>query len=141
MFQTVYSVAAIVCLCGLLVAAIWRGGPTEQAGAGLAALAWGATAFVTAQVADYVVWLAVIDFVTLVAFGVLTWRSSRDWPIIATAFQGVSLAMNLFYLFDPEIEPTLYFTALAVASFGVLGAIAYGVYTHALKPSTPAHTD
>jgi len=86
---------------------------------------------------NYGPWLLPVDLATLLGFGILTWRSSRDWPVIATAFQGVAVAVGALFLFDVSIAPPLYVASLAVSSIGVLGAILWGIVT-AWKPDPPA---
>lgn len=140
MFQTIYSVAGLTALCALILVALWRGGATEQTASGIYGVAWISTLIAEYALAQPVVWVAVIDAATLASFGILAWRSQRDWVMIAMAFQGASFAMNLLYLFDSTIDRTLYVSALAIATLGVLGSIAYGVCTNALQRNAPRET-
>ena len=134
MFEQTSSIVAIVLLCAVVVAAVWKGGPSEQGGAAIAVVAWVSSAVLQSVVSSYAWPLLVVDLLALAAFGVLTWRSSRDWPVIATAFQAVSAAVSVLFVLDVTIQPVIYVLALAVATFGVLGSIAYGVFTRATRP-------
>lgn len=128
MFETVYSVAPLVACCVVLVLAIWKGGATEQATAALTATAWAAYLVVHAFVDRYAWGQLGIDVCLLLAFGVILWRSSRDWPLGALAFQGVAVAVDCWYLLDTRIPVPIYITAQAVSSFGVLSSILFGIW-------------
>lgn len=137
MFETVYSVAPLVACCIVLALAIWIGGPTEQAASGLTALAWAAYLVVHALVERYAWGQLAIDVGLLVSFGVILWRSSREWTLGALAFQGVAVAVDVWYLFDHSVPPSTYTAAQALSSLGVLLSILFGVFeTARRKPKT-----
>lgn len=131
--ETVYSIAPLTA-CGIVLAiAIWKGGATEQAAAGLTALAWSVYIVVHAMIRAYALGLFVIDLVLLIAFAVILWRSRRDWPLATLAFQGVAVAVDTWYLLDERIPVEIYYTAGAVSSFGVLASIVFGIWDFASR--------
>lgn len=140
MFGTIYSAAGLAVCCIILGLAIWRGGPTEQAAAGATALAWGAALAVQTWVFAYAWGILGIDTALLVFFGVLFWRSSKEWPLAALAFQGVIVAADIWYLVDRSISIPLFIIATAVSSFGVLASIVFGIWQTAVRRMRPTES-
>lgn len=135
MFSTIYSVAGLVACCLILALAIWKGAATEQAAAGATALAWASVLGAQLVMHAYARAVLAIDIALLLFFGVLVWRSSKDWPLATLAFQGVIAAADAWYLFDRTIPYTVYVVATAASTAGVLASIGYGVWQTASRKS------
>ena len=69
---------------------------------------------------------AFVDFGVLAGLSALVWRSGRNWPTVAVAAQATALAIDLLRLVRP-MQAYVYVTALAVAAYVLLGALAAGV--------------
>lgn len=137
MLETVYSIAPLIA-CGIVLAiAIWKGGPSEQAAAAFAAVGWTLYIVVHAMTRRFAWGQLAIDLCLLIIFAVLVWRSRREWPLALLAFQGVAVAVDVWYLLDHSIPVSLFFVASGLSSFGVLASIAFGIWDHARKHSTP----
>ncbi len=138
MFQTIYSTAALVALCLVAVFAIWRGGPSEQAAAGMVSAGWVVATFVRyVNVPRFAWWITGVDLLLLIGLTVLAWRSTPDWPPIAAAFQAVAVVTGVLFIMDATIPSTMFIGALSIATFGVLGAIAWGVWTASTRKTAP----
>lgn len=140
MFQTLYSTAALVALCVLLTAAIWRGGPSEQAGAGIYAFGWLATSLARYSTDEYALVGLGVDAAVLLGFVLLAWRSHRRWPLLAVAFQAVAVASGALYLVMPTTPQTVYFGGAILSTFGVLATIAWGVYASITEKKSASST-
>ncbi len=141
MLDTIYSqigAAVIVLVCGF---ALWKGGRAEQWAGGILIVAWLGTILIqdqTDSVGFHPLDL-VVDASVLAALGTIAWRSDRNWPIWASACQAINLATHLAFALDLRIPETAYYSALALASYGVLVALAVGTFlawreSEALKP-------
>lgn len=114
-------------VCGL---AIYRGNmATRWAGVSVA-LGW----LVTSLSEQYVdigsplyVGIAV-DILILAVFGVLSYFTVSHWPVVATVFQALGMAVHVSYLFEVQIGVWLYYSGLIVSAFGVLGSVGFGTW-------------
>ena len=130
--------AAILIICA---AALWKGDRLEQWGAGICILAWLATILIQDDAAAGIEEFALlgVDFAVLAALGVLAWRGVRSWPVWAAACQAITVAIHLAKMVDFRIPTAAYISALVLASYGVLIALAIGTAVawrerEALKP-------
>ena len=109
----------------------WRwGGRRERRAALLIAAAWIATLVVqraTGQIAPVGV-LALMDLAVFLALLALSWRDRTGWVIYAVACQGVALGVHAIRLLSPAMSSWTYLTALAISSYGLLLALAWGVW-------------
>lgn len=110
--------------------AYWAGGPTERAGAALAAggAVGTALAWLVSGRPDPVVPFALMDLALLIGFMALGWRSRRSWPLAAAVFQGAAVAIHLIRLASPGLAARTYLIALAVPGCGVLAALSFAAF-------------
>ena len=128
MLDTIYTwvgSAVIVLICG---AALWKGDRLEQWGGGLCFIAWLASLLIQDDAGAALEQFAMmgVDFAMLVALGVLAWRGERTWPVWAAACQAITVAVHLAKMVDFRIPTVAYISALVLASYGVLIALAIG---------------
>lgn len=140
MFQDIYSIVGLAACCGVLALAIWKGGASEQAAAGFVAVAWGGTLTLQYLIRGYARWIPAIDVALLIGLGVIVWRSRKEWPLAALAFQGVIVATGAAYLLDLTLPYPIYVTAVTASTFGVLAAIVFGVWQTASRNRRAAPT-
>jgi hypothetical protein len=75
--------------------------------------------------------LIAIDAAVLGVAVLVVLRSSKVWPIVAAAFQVLNVGAHLAYIAaEGRLGVAGYLTALAVWSYGTVGAIAWGVSAH-----------
>lgn len=75
-----------------------------------------------------------IDALMLGAAVATVVRSAKLWPILAAAFQVLTVGAHLaFVLAQGRLGAAGYLTVLAVWSYGTVGAIALGLATHHLR--------
>lgn len=137
-WYTQFGAAVIVLICGC---ALWKGGWLEQWGGGLSFIAWLASLLIQDNAAldlqEYA--MLGVDFAMLAALGVLAWRGERTWPVWAAACQAITVAVHLSKMVDFRIPTVAYISALVLASYGVLIALAIGTFVawrerEALRP-------
>ena len=118
---------AMLVVCG----AAWRwGARLERRAALLIAVAWIATLVaqrVTGHVAPVGV-LAGMDVAVFMALLALSWADRGGWMIYGLACQGVALCVHAIRLLSPAMSSWTYLTALAITSYGLLLALAWGVW-------------
>lgn len=131
MLNTVYGLAGIAALLSVGLFALIRGGPAERYAMAVAAMGWVASLALQAVsgVKDPLEGLLGIDVAAFAALIGLVWRSRKSWPLAAVGFQGLAAAVDLVRLASPRLNSWAYLTALALAGYGLLAAIAFGVFT------------
>lgn len=127
MFGSIYAQVWAVALLSTCGFALWKGDKPEQAGSMVCLISWLATTVALTTVTPKYVWL-LIDLGVLAAFGVIAWRSSRSWPMFATAFQAIGVGVHFASMLDVEIGEFAYISALAISSYGVLATLAVGTW-------------
>jgi hypothetical protein len=128
LLDTIYTwvgSAVMILVCGV---ALWKGDRLEQWGGGLCFLAWLATILIQDDVGGGLQEYALmgVDFAMLMALGALAWRGERTWPVWAAACQAITVAVHLAKFVDFRIPTVAYISALVLASYGVLVALAIG---------------
>jgi len=141
LLNTIYTwvgAGAVLFICG---AALWKGDRLEQWGGGLCFLAWLATILIQDDVsaATEQLLLLSVDTAVLAGLGFLAWKAERSWPVWAAACQAITVAVHLAKFVDFRIPQFAYISALVLASYGVLVALAIGTWVawrerEALKP-------
>lgn len=141
MLNTIYTwvgSGVILLICG---SALWKGDRLEQWGGGLCFMAWLATILIQDDVSADIEQFALlgVDFAMLAALGFLAWKAERSWPVWAAACQAITVAVHLAKMVDFRIPEVAYLSALVLASYGVLVALAVGTVVawrerEALKP-------
>ncbi|MBC6983104.1 hypothetical protein [Caulobacter sp. 17J80-11] len=130
MFDSIYSqiwAVALLLTCGL---ALLKGDRPEQTAAVVCLISWLATVFAQDDTASFTpehLWLA-IDTSVLAVFVGIAWKSQRSWPIFAAAFQSIAVVIHIAFLLDLSIGTRAYIAALAISSYGALGALAVGTW-------------
>ncbi|MDO1559654.1 hypothetical protein Q0812_09465 [Brevundimonas sp. 2R-24] len=130
MFETLYSqlgAIAVVLVCGY---ALWKGGDPEKAAAAGYFLIWIASMVLSSYSgwSNHLYPVFALDVVVFVLLVGLSLRYRIAWPMWAAAFQLIGLLayVSVFIGMTPSVFN--YRTALAVASYGVLGALAVGAF-------------
>lgn len=117
--------AAITAVCG---SALWRGGPSEKAGAAIILAGWAATVAAAAYPGWDRRWAVLaVDFA---AFAALTWlalRSNRWWPLAAAGLQLVAVVTHAARLLDPTVGGWAYISAGRIWGYLLLVPLAAGV--------------
>ena len=141
MLNTIYTwvgSGVILLICGT---ALWKGDRLEQWGGGLCFMAWLATILIQDDVSAHLEEYALlgVDCAMLAALGFLAWKAERSWPVWAAACQAITVAVHLAKMVDFRIPEVAYLSALVLASYGVLVALAVGTVVawrerEALKP-------
>lgn len=127
-----FGLAAMSLVCG----SAWRlGGPLERRGAAWIAAAWVMTPLLQVLSGDYdpVLLFGVVDVTTLLGLATLTWRSGRVWPMVAVGAQALGVGVHLVRLLQPHMSAWTYLTALTLAAYVLLTALAAGTWTHARR--------
>ena len=134
----VYYVFLFAC-CGY---AIFRGGGSEYLGAAimiigsfctLAAARLFGTSWTQVEVGIFA-----IDIVVLVAFIWLALTSDRFWPIWASAFQLLAVAIHTAMMMTPQVTPWAFGTGAVFWAYPMLLALAIGSFEHVRgKPGRP----
>ena len=142
MLNTIYGLTGIFVLVSVGFFAVIRGGASERYAMAVAALGWVASlAFqAVSGVRDPLFGLLAIDLIAFVALLGLVWRSRRVWPLAAVGFQGLAAGVDIVRFASPRMHDWGYLTALAVAGYGLLGAIAVGTWTAKREPTEPPTT-
>ena len=119
--------AAVTVVAG---AAVAFGGALERRAAAWIWAAWMMTPLLQALSGEFdpAMLFAVVDATMLMILTGLAWRSGRTWTLAAVAAQALSLVIDLVRLAAP-FGSYAYLTALAVAAYGLLAALAWGVWT------------
>ena len=124
-----FGLTAMSLVCG----SAWRfGGSLERRGAAWIAAAWVMTPLLQVLTGDYdpVLLFALVDVTTLLGLAALTWRSGRVWPMVAVAAQALGVGVHLVRLLQPRMSAWSYLTALTLAAYVLLAALAAGTWTH-----------
>lgn len=130
MFDTLYSQIGGLIMVAVCVFALWQGDQPERVGAGSYLLAWLATLVFQDDV-DLFSWqplLMAIDFLVLLIFIGLAWKSRKIWPVWAAGFQVLSLMSYLIQLVDERLPSWSYLTIVNLASYGILVSLAIGAF-------------
>ena len=130
MLDTLYSQIGAALVFAVCLLALWKGERTEQWGAGVYVVGFLGSILVQdeAGLVDPQFAVLAIDLIALAVFGTLAWKSERSWPVWATAFQAVGVAVHLAFAMDLRIGARAYIAALALSSYGVLAALAVGAF-------------
>ena len=130
MLNTLYGLIGVAALLCVGTYALIRGGAAERYAMVVTALGWIASLALQGLmgVRDPLFGLTVIDLAAFVALLGLVWRSERRWPLAAVGFQGLAVGVDLVRIVSPHLSGWAYLTALAVAGYGLLSAIAVGTF-------------
>jgi len=129
-FHTVSQQVWAVYLAVIVAAALWRGGWAERTAAVAAVVANVASA----ALQDRTDWLDPqwgVLAVDILLLGVLAWialRSSRYWPLFATAFQLLGVITHVAMMVDRTVNPWAYITAGVIWSYLVMIPLAVGTW-------------
>ncbi len=128
--REIYSQAPTLLMLMVGAAAIRWGDGQVRAAAGVTALGWIATLAVQTGAGRVAPWaaLAGVDALAFLAFLALAFRRVRGWVVLVLAAQGVAVAVHAIRALAPSMTAWSYLTALAVAGYGVLLALALGVW-------------
>ena len=122
----IYYIFLVVC-CGY---ALWRGSRFEYLGAAIMIVGSLSTLAVGRLVGSS--WTSVeggiyaVDIIALVALIHLTIKSDRFWPIWATAFHLLAVAIHTAMVVAPQITPWAFATGAAFWAYPMLLALAVG---------------
>lgn len=128
--RQIWSQAGLVIMLAVCAAA-WRwGARLERRAAAVIVLGWTATLLAQRVMGhvDPVAVITTIDTLVFLAFLALSWGDRSGWVIYAVACQGVALGVHAIRAFAPAMTTWTYLTALAICSYGVLAALAWGTW-------------
>lgn len=130
MFESAYTQLFGAVALLILGFAYWKGENLEKMGVTAYIIAWFATMLVQNEVRPDAVQYPTfaIDLVVLMAFAGLAWKSPRTWPIWAAGFQMFAVLGHLVIMLGVRPDSYSFHTLLALAGYGVLGAIAVGTF-------------
>ncbi len=120
---------AAIMLMVLAAAAAW-GRAKERQTAAVLSMGWGTlilTQIVTGRGAPPTI-LAIEDLLVFAALFAILWRSREGWAPFALGLQAVAMGVHAVRWLAPGMSDATYLTALAVLSYGVLAALAWGVW-------------
>ena len=129
--REIYSQAPTALMLLVGAAAIRWGDRQARAAAAVTALGWIATLAVQAGAGRVAPWAALtaVDGLCFLAFLALAFRRMRGWLVLMVAAQGVAVSVHVIRALAPGMATWTYLTALAVAGYGVLLTLAWGVWT------------
>lgn len=128
--MSLFEIFGLGVLVGVLVLALWRGGPTERRVALAVAVAWVASTFADTPEAGAVQWrILLID--TLLAAWLLfeAVTSARLWTVFAFLAQLMIVMTHVAAMLQPTILVWGFYTAYYVWSYAVLLALCVGTLT------------
>lgn len=126
--HSLFSVLGTAYLVACCLWALAVGGWRERVAAGVF-LAAAALTFAVQDLArryDPVLPFLILDGLVLGSLARLSWRSPAVWPFVATAAEGVAVALHLIRLVRRSLPAWTYVTALSVTSDLALAALAVG---------------
>lgn len=130
MFATLYSIVGGGLTALIVGFALLKGDEPERFAAGSYAIAFLAT--LAFQDTPYVLGInpviAVIDTILLGVFLALIWKSDRQWPIWAAAFQALVVTTHVLGLLNVRPPLAAYITVINVSAYGILIAIGVGAF-------------
>lgn len=127
--RQIYSQLGLLIMLAVCGAALRWGGRVERRAAWLIGGAWIAMLVaqrLTGHVAPVAV-LAAMDTAVFVGLLALSRNPAAEWVIYGVACQGVALCVHAIRFFSPAMSSWTYLTALAISSYGLLLALAWGV--------------
>lgn len=130
MFDTLYSQIGGVVMVAVIFFALWKGDEPERSGAIAYTVAWVAAMLLQSGGGYYAIQPAIFA-IDVVVFGVFIWLSytaKRAWTVWATAFQLIAVLGHIVLWLDMRPPANTYWTVLALASYGVLVALAIGTF-------------
>ena len=130
MFDTIYSQLFAVASLAVLAFAFLKGEEPERIGVVAHTVAWFATGLVQEEVGTLSVQYSMfaIDVVLVLVFAGLAWKSARTWPVWAAGFQMFAVLGHIVVMIGLKPPAYSFYTVLAMAAYGVLGAIAVGTF-------------
>lgn len=130
MFTSVYSYIFGAVVLAVLVFAFWKGEENERSGIVAYTIAWFASMLVQDNTGPYSIQWATfgIDLIILLVFAGLAWKSPRTWPVWAAGFQMFAVLGHIVVMIGLRPPSYSFYTVLAMAAYGVLGAIAVGTF-------------
>lgn len=118
-------------LTALVVAfAFLKGDEPERIAAGGYVLAWFASLLIQGDGSvEGTQWgLMGIDTIMLAVYAALAWKSSRAWPVWASALQSLVVMSHVLTLVDIRPPASAFYAVINLASTGILLAIAIGTF-------------
>lgn len=131
MLDTLYSQIGLLPMVLVAIFAFTKGDEPERLAMGAYLLGWIAGMLIQAEGDTHTTWqpgLFALDIVMLLVFGGLAWKFRRSWPIWAASLQLIIVMSHLVILFDMRAGVMSFYTILNLASYGILVAIAVGVF-------------
>lgn len=122
MFETLsgqLQAAFMACVCTL---SLWKGGREERLMGIAVGLTWLASA-VSQQYAEHqqpLYWTIAIDTAFLLACGLVSYTSAKNWPVVMTVVHAIGLVAHVAYIFEVAISVYTYYAVLTFSGLGVL---------------------
>lgn len=130
MLDTLYSQLGAIVWLGICAFALLKGDRPERMAGGALVIAWLATLAVhrDTNLTSVTIPVFLIDVALLALLIGLSWRSDRNWPVWAAAFQSIVVLVHVVTLVDLRIRAIAYLTAQTVGTYGVLICLAVGTF-------------
>lgn len=133
MLDTLYSQIGAILWLGVCAFALLKGDQPERVAGGALVIAWLATLAVHRDTvpigyASTALLVMAVDVGLLLLLLGLSWRTDRNWPIWAAAFQSIVVLVHIVTLVDLRIRAIAYLSAQTVGTYGVLISLAIGTF-------------
>ncbi|WP_051257193.1 hypothetical protein [Brevundimonas aveniformis] len=130
MLDTLYSQLGAIVWLGVCAFALLKGDKSERMAGGALVIAWLATLAVhrDTNLTSVTIPVFLIDMALLALLIGLSWRSDRNWPVWAAAFQSIVVLVHVVTLVDLRIRAIAYLSAQTVGTYGVLICLAVGTF-------------
>lgn len=130
MLDSLFSQIGAVLWLGVCAFALLKGDKPERFAASSMVVAWLATLAVHRDtlLTGVTIPVLVIDAALFLVMLGLSWRTDRNWPVWAAAFQAIVVLVHVVTMIDLRIRAIAYLSAQTVGTYGVLICLAIGTF-------------
>lgn len=130
MFEFIWGYVGAASVLLVCLFALAKGEEGERIGGGALLMSW-FLSVVAQRTLGYLAtpWpIFLIDLVLLAVFVSLVWKSSRSWPVWASALQLLCVASHSMVLMKLRPEVSAFYTVVNMAGYGILVALGVGTF-------------
>jgi len=130
LLDSLFSQIGAVLWLGVCAFALLKGDKPERFAASSMVVAWLATLAVHRDtlLTGVTIPVLVIDAALFLVMLGLSWRTDRNWPVWAAAFQAIVVLVHVVTMIDLRIRAIAYLSAQTVGTYGVLICLAIGTF-------------